>query len=481
MRRILENKPSKILLTLFLLFLVLLIFVRIYNIDITARFTEDESSDLLRMYQYYKAHKITLVGPISNDHTKVFSSLTYYMLMPFAVAYGFTPVSPAYGAAFLGVITSLLLLSITYKLNKSLLPYIVILNIIWYPLLQTSRWAWNPNLVIFWIALGLLFSLKKNTISYFLSGIFFGLAVHNHYIAIIATGMFIFILCIKFLIQKNFKNSGSLIVGYILPFIPFALFDLRHPPGLFITHYLLKGNISNTKSITLIDAVPKILENFKLFGTYVAQNNILAVVLGFTLLTLLIRDISKDKNPLLYLIPVIIQLIAGVFLDSLQTRYILPGLIFLIVWLIYPRKSTGGTISKAALTILILGSMFSFYPQLNYTEVQPDVRTIEKADKIIINIIDSNHIKNVNIAVLGSKAPDTFAVNLRNALQVHDIYFLAPSQYSVSEQLLVLSTTDEKSLRNDQSFAMQQFRKTKLGGVYPVENTKWKIYWFRKI
>ncbi len=476
-----KHLSRRLIFSLFFAFLLALTFVRLYNIDITARFTRDESSDLVRMHQYYENRKITLVGPISNSNTKVFSSLTYYMLMPFAVAGNFTPVSPAYGTAFWGVLTAILIILLVRRINKRLLLYTLPLTLFWYPLLQTSRWAWNPHLVLFWIALGIWFYYRKTTLSYFLSGITLGLSIHNHYIALIATGIFILLVSVRMLITKSFKNAAVLIGGYILPFIPFVIFDLRHPPGLFINHYLMSGNIANTQSTTFLQATKSVFNNFALFCQYVTQNYFLAIVLGISLLAVLLYDIRTKNKSLLFALPVIGQLIVGAFLDTLQTRYLLPALIFFFVWLIYPRKSMGMLFSKITIFVLILGSLLSFYPQLHFVDVHPDVRTVEKANKIIVDLINSKNIKNVNIAALGSEAPDTLGLNLRDSLQIHDIHFLAASQYDVSEQLLVLSTSDEKSLRRDQAFAMQQFKNARLGGVYPIKDSDWKIYWFKKI
>ncbi len=478
----LEQKFSsrKFIFSLLIALFLALAFVRLYNIDITARFTQDESSDLLRMHQYYQAQKITLVGPISNDNTKVFSSLTYYMLMPLAIAGNFSPVSTAYGAAFWGLLTAILIILITIKINKQLLPYAVVLTLFWYPLLQTSRWAWNPHLVIFWITLGIWFYLRKTPWGYFFSGVSLGLAIHNHYIALIATGVFILIAGIVPLLKKNFKQS-VLLLGYILPLIPFVIFDLRHPPGLFINRYLMQGNISNMKSTTLLPAISNVFHNTVLFFQYVTQNPLLALILGIMLATIIVIDIKSNRKVLIYAIPVVCQLISGAFLDSLQTRYTLPAVIFLFVWLIIPRKSYGAVFAKNALLIICFGSVLSFHQQLHLVDVQPDVRTIAKANKIIVDLMNNNKIRNANIAALGSPAPDTFAINFRNALEIHDINFLAASQYDVSEQLLVISISDEKTLRSDKSFAMQQFKNARLGGIYKIEDSNWKIYWFRKI
>ena len=96
-------------LLIFSAFIFLIFFTRLYNLDGTARFTRDESSDLARMHEYYQNKQISLVGPISSEGDKVFSSLSYYMILPFAVLFNFTPVSPVYGMAFLGILTAGLL------------------------------------------------------------------------------------------------------------------------------------------------------------------------------------------------------------------------------------------------------------------------------------------------------------------------------------------------------------------------------------
>lgn len=106
------------------LLLALLIFSRFYNLDKTARFIWDESSDLVTMHQIFVERNLTLIGPISEDGNKVFGSLSYYMLLPFTVIGKFDPVSPAYGAAFWGVLTGLLIIYLGFKVNKKALFFL---------------------------------------------------------------------------------------------------------------------------------------------------------------------------------------------------------------------------------------------------------------------------------------------------------------------------------------------------------------------
>lgn len=470
----------KILFILVPLFLFLLVFFRLYNLDQTARFTQDESSDLVRMHQYYEAKKITLVGPISNNNAKVFGSLTYYQLMPFTAAGNFEPISPVYGMVFWGALTAILLILITLKINKKLLPYVAVLVIIWYPLLETSRWAWNPHLMLFWIALGIWLYLKDKPWSYALSGLALGLAFHNHYIAFITTAIFVLLAIGKLLKQRKIKLASLFAGGFTTAFIPFVIFDLRHPPGLFFSKYLMSGSIENTKETTFIQVLADIWNNLANFGFYIAQNELLAILLGILVIGVVAFDMRSNRKALLYLIPVVGQIIAGSFMDSIQTRYILPAVVFFLVWLLIPRKMYAEFFARTSFIALIVGALFSVYTQLHHIPVYPDIKTIMAADKIIAETIQKNKVKDANFAVLASPASDTLGVSQRNALQVRDIHFLAANQYDVSDSLFVLSISDENRLRKDESQPMQPFKDTTLNGVYPVDKSQWKVYWFKK-
>ena len=171
------KKIQKKSIILFLIFISVVIFTRFYNLSGTARFTQDESSDLARMHEYYQNKQISLVGPISSDRSKVFSSLGYYMLMPFTVAFDFIPVSPVYGMAFLGVLTAVFMLLISRSIDKKKTILVGVLITIWFPLVLVSRWAWNPHFVIFWASLALLtyqYRKRIGSLAYLIMGVAFG-------------------------------------------------------------------------------------------------------------------------------------------------------------------------------------------------------------------------------------------------------------------------------------------------------------------
>jgi hypothetical protein len=388
------------------------------------------------------------------------------MLMPFAALGNFEPVSTAVGAAFWGTFAAVVFFLITVKVNKKLVPFTIAILLFWYPLLETSRWAWNPNLIPVWIALGLWCYFQKSKIGYFFTGIFLALTFHNHFIALFSTAPFIGLAAIDLLTQKRVKEMLLLGIGFILPFTAFILFDLRHPPGLFFSHYFMQGNTVNTKAIIFTHIFSDFFNAYTMFSLYITQNNILAICTGILLPLLLIFDIKFTRKALLFVLPVIGQLLCGLFVDGMHTRYLIPALGFLFVWLIYPRERVSASLSKGIILILITGALLSVYPQIHAKNTIPNVSTMAQIDKIIIETIHKNHIENANIASLASQNQDTLATNFRDALMVYDVKFLASSQYDVSAHLFVITTASEKTLRKDEAYPMTQFKNAELGGVY---------------
>jgi hypothetical protein len=475
------SKKTKILLVLFA---VAVLFTRLYNLEGTARFTQDESSDLARMRGYWLTKQITLIGPISNDGSKIFSSLSYYMILPFAAAFGFTPVAPVYGMAFWGILTAGLLLLLTYSYNKKLLIPAAMLIAIWYPLVLTSRWSWNPHFVIFWAALGLLslrYQKKLGNFAYLLTGFAFGSMFHHHYVAIFTTAPFLLLISLPLLKKKEFKPVILMFIGYIFPHLAFVLFDLKNPPGLFFGQYLRSGNTPHVEqSLTADLAWSHFVRNIDIYLDTFIKNSFLQIVFGLSLLSLMYLEFKKSfYKTLTWVFPSIAIILAGIMLNDFQIRYVFSSVAFLFVWLIMPRKeSLNKFLAKFALVILLIGSVFSLKSQLTQTETPPDMRTFTKASNIIVNVIKTKKVKHYNIAALSSPDSAPLAERYRDYIYTRGVVFQAPSQYNISEHLFVVSTATNEILREDQSYAMIAFKDKALKEVFPIEGTEWKVFWY---
>lgn len=462
-------------------FLFLLIFTRFYNIDHTARFTQDESHDLLGTRQLILKPKLTLVGPISNDNTKVFGSLTYYMLLPFVILGHSEPISPVWGAAFWGIIAACILVVLTIRLHKKFLVVIAPLVLLWFPLLETSRWSWNPHFVLVWIFLGILCLCWEKPIPWFLGGVFLAVSIHNHYIALFATSVFVALEAFRSLRSRRFHQVIALVLGYFLPFVPFLLFDLRHWPGLFLVHYLLGGHTPNTVPLTLSSAFARIIHAGILSFHYMAPIYGGALLLGGMSLLLIIFDVKHRSRTLIWILPILIQLSVAAILDDYQTRYFLPAIPFFLAWLIDKRRGFGKLIAAGILVFLVGVSLFTVIPQLTQTTVPPDIYSLTKASKTIARVVKDprNHVMNPNVAVLQSPDTGVLAEKYRDVLSIYGISMRAPSEYNVSENLFVITTaSSEAQLRADGAYALKPFKAAAVHGIYTIKNSPWKVFWF---
>jgi len=459
-----------------ILFLAALIFTRFYNLDQTARFTEDESSDLIRMQQLFQARKITLVGPISNANNKVFGSLTYYMLLPFTVLTGFDPIGPVIGTAFFGVATALLLLVLTWLINRKLLGMMAVLVLIWYPLLETSRWAWNPHLVLFWISLGLCCYLIKKPWAFFLSGICLSLAFHNYYLTLFATAVWAFLVLIREVRNKRYSLPAALSIGYVLPLIPFLLFDLRHPPGLFVTRIFIRNDIPDVHMPTFPIFLEKFWGNLTLVLQYIATTPFVWLIAAL-ILALVILD-RKSPRRLMWFLPVILQLVLATIIDGVYTRYFLPALPFLVVWLLMPRQKLGKFLARLIIGVAILSSLLTFKTQLTVTKLQPSIATVRAASNIIIDQIKTNQLKSVNVAALASPDTEPLSVKYRNILLMQDVHLKAASEYDATENLFVISTSSAEAIRAEKSAPIVYFLKSDQIQTFTIPNSDWVVYWW---
>jgi hypothetical protein len=472
------NRKKIVIGLLITVYLLVLVASRIVNIDHSARFTRDESSDLARMHEYWQDKKITLVGPISSDNIKVFGSLTYYMLMPFAVWGQFDPISPVYGTAFWGILTVLLFMYVVYLINPRWLFWAGLLALVSYPLLESSRWAWNPHLMPFWFALGAAFLLQKRWYWKMAAGLAMGMAVHVHYIAAIPGIILLLIESVRLSRKKNFKETVSLWLGYGLALMPFVVFDLRHPPGLFLNTYL-KRPPHLEESAALIDYAAKLWRNISIAGFTLVRDQLLAYGLILISAVVMFFDVrNKNSRALMWLAPLIGLILMGVVLNDFEVRYALSAVVFYMFWLLWPRKKQGIKVQAVAVGYLIVTSLITIGPVFKSPELPPDIATVRALSKVMVKVYGENEINNVNITTVASDDLDMLSEKYRDYLSIKGVPFRAASEYDVSEHLFALSQGDELEVRSSSSYPLLVFGDQQLRGVYPIENSNWKVYWF---
>jgi hypothetical protein len=407
------------------------------------------------------------------------------MLMPFAAAFGFSPISPVYGMAFWGIVASVLFVLLVHSLNPKLTILAAIISLIWYPLLETSRWAWNPHLVIFWPILAAVIFQKRQKIglmSYFLTGLFLGFPFHHHYIAVFATTIFLVLMALKEFLQDKKLQGIYLLSGYATAFLPFLIFDLRHPPGLFFTHYLLSGNTPHMeRSVDMGSFATNLARNLQTAGETLLPTGKMLWLLFFLLVLLLAYlDFKKNKRNLIWLAPVVSQLFGGVLLSEFHTRYFLPAVAFFAVWLFLPRKDLAQKAALSCLVLIIISSALTVKTQLTTTKTPPDIYTLTQAAEYIAVTIKENNLKNANIAAIKARDPSPLAEKYRDVLRLHDISTRQPPEYDISEHLFVISDRSLEEVLSDKSYAILVFKSGKYIETHQIENSSTKVYWLSR-
>lgn len=464
---------------LFPVFLILLIFTRFYNIELTARFTEDESLDLVRIHQIYVDRELTFVGPRNDQGTKVFSSLTHYLLLPATIIGDFDPVSPTYGAAFWGVITGLLIYFLAHKINTKLTPFIGVLTIVWLPLLETSRWAWNPNLIPLWSTLALICFTLKTKLGYFLMGVFLALTIHQHYYAVFVLLFFLPVVAIETLKSGKVANLALFASGGFIFLIPFYVFDLLHPPGLFLTGLMSQSNQTQQMFDVLLFLQKSQTSLISLINYY-TQYPALSFSLAILMIILLVLDLRSRSYPLVFFGVWIGQILGVALIPQFFEHYLIPVLVVFLLWIIYPRLGLGLLTAKLILVILILGGILSLNTYLITPNYKPTLSVFRSVTKQIVDQVKNQGLGSANIAVLASSDRNTEGKRYRDLLLIQDVVLNSKHEYFNSDYLFVVSTSTEEVIRSDPAAEMHLFRSGKLVDTWDFEDPEWRLYLFAK-
>ncbi len=461
-----------------------LIFSRFYLLDRSARFIWDESDDLVRMHNLYQNRKLTLVGPISGNNINIYGSLTYYMLMPFAVLFNFDPIGPAVGAAVYSIFSLIILAWIFSRYYRWRFWLILLLLSVIFPYLQAGRWAWNPNLVPVWqiLSLSVIIMAGERATNYhwLLAGIFQGLAIHNHWYGLFSLVGFIVGLIINSIIHKKFRPVIWFVIGSFITIMPFVVFDLRHPPGLFITRMInfspLTPKTGAFNQIVIIQRFSQLPFQFinYFFNQPLISLMFLLIFLIYCYLMLKRQDWWFKK---LLLIPVIFQLIGLSLISTpVANHYFLPAVIFLILFIFIPEKDKRDLfLQKILITFFILGNLTPSIKEI----YKNDWSTNIKRTRAIVDIIQANFPKNKRCNLYVPESPDSGLTGkkYRDLLLLRNVHFLDKEQYRDYNCLFVVSTSNVDRIMKSRSYELDLIRLTKPVNIWKVDDG-WKVYLF---
>src|SRR3989344_1661258 len=465
-----------------------LILSRFILLDTSARFVWDESDDLARMSQMYHRNPITLIGPMNANKTFVQSSLTYYMLMPGAALTNFHPMGLVYMTALYGCLLVILLAYILKRFFGWRFPVAILFLTVLFPFVQTGRWAWNPHFIPLWQTIALFIFLwnekKKKIFPWFFVGLIFTLAFHNHWYAIFSTAGLSLGLFFYLVPKKRIKEYVFYILGCIGAVMPLLIFDLLHPPGLFITRALFFSPLSPQNGAFNIASIPVKLINFPIeFMMYFVQSRQIAIVFLVVLLVYIVwvlRQKTTTGFKKLLLLPITTQIIGLTFIrGAVFDYYYLSAVVPFILFIAIPDKNKQLNIGR----ILIIVSLCILSLLPSWSEFRKDTWMTNIGRKMKIYQIIKDNLptdKKCNVFVPASDSGDAVGKIYRDLLIAReDIWLFSKEEYTNYMCIFIVSTAPISKIQHDPAYELDRIRKIVPKKTWNVAGeSPWRVHYF---
>lgn len=418
-----------IIISLFTLFFSLLKLNKGYT------FEWDQADDASKVFSIISQKKPLLIGPrVSNDNGFFVGPYHYYFLLPFYLLTKGDPIAGSYAVIFINLLTTIISFILIKKIFNQKTAFIAsfLLSIC------LSKICWNamyaPLIAIsgFYVC----YQAINNRFNFPLAMFFAGFISNIH----LVPASLVPIIIISFFLNPKKPNLKEIFLGifvFIIPFIPFIIFDFRHD-FLNFNKLLLMISSNNTtnmvtnsvwlrsfwRSLNIFGFFPTVLE--RLFFLIIliispflikgSKNKILILI--WILLPLLVLSQYKGVvseyyyGMVIYLLPLFLSLILIKIIKSNLIIYLILSSIFLFsVYKIVTSKVSLVTLSdkKAIVSYLInqkqdqpfnlsyetgIGLDFGFNYLFNYSGNQP--KEIPNAHLYIL-FVDNTIPKNSNI------------------------------------------------------------------------------------
>ena len=213
-------------------------FLRFYRLPQSTSFLNDTVRDIDKVREIIQERKLVLLGPPTSIGSKevgygtvYFGPIFYYLLLPFLFLSRLDPMGPVLFVAALNSLSILGIFFLGLKIFDREYLALIISSLLCFSAghIYYSRFVWNPNLLVFFSILSLIFfylSLEnKNSVYSFLLGIFLGVTIQLHYVSVFL-GIFSF--GYFFLKKEKRKFLFWMLLGELIIFSPLLIFELRH-------------------------------------------------------------------------------------------------------------------------------------------------------------------------------------------------------------------------------------------------------------
>ncbi|MEX2007763.1 MAG: glycosyltransferase family 39 protein [Candidatus Levyibacteriota bacterium] len=213
-----------------ILVILLSVILRFYNYDNRWSLAHDQARDALIGREALRQHKIPTLGPFTSQSAFVMGPIWYWLVAVATILYPWSILTPWIVLSLSYVLVVYLMILIGKELGGKRLGLVVgLLAAISPSQIAQSVDLTNPSGVSIFSALAIYFSIRyiktKRNLYLFLFPFFIAMAINIHLQAI---GLVSLILVSIILQRPGKKGLAALFSGFVLPFLPLIVFDLKH-------------------------------------------------------------------------------------------------------------------------------------------------------------------------------------------------------------------------------------------------------------
>lgn len=235
------KRKTLIVKIVYIIAILLLLFISFFPrcvevLNKNAVFLLDQGRDYLAVRKIIVGHKLTLIGSEIGGGYAGFQGIFqgpfhyYFLAIPFILSDG----DPASGVVLM-FLFGLATIYAGYRLGNTILGkhwglVMAMLIALSPPLINQSRFVWNPHPSTFFIILAFIFIYllpQKNKLHLLLAG-FFTAFTYNFEIAITTPLTITLLLYSLFFLRLKIKDLALILLGILIGFSPLFIFEIRH-------------------------------------------------------------------------------------------------------------------------------------------------------------------------------------------------------------------------------------------------------------
>lgn len=478
------------------------IFLRLYNIPGSMMFLGDQGRDAMIVKKIIKDFDPVFIGPVTSVGNLYLGPLYYYFMAPWLLLSYPSPVGPAYGVAFLGIIAMFLM----YFLGRKMVgEKAAIIGTAFFALSSTvvnnTRFSWNPNPAPLVSLLMVFFTYqawKKSPSYWILVSLCFSIIIQLHYLTLLsAGGAGLIWLWQLFTLRKKPKKLLELgVVTLVSALIFFAsltpqiLFDSRHDnlnAKAFANMITGEENFAQNSELPLIQKAQKVIKETHGRGMHILfeislgknrnLNTWLLAIFAITVIALIINhekfklrgdNFDGEMVILTYLLVGIIgTAFYGHTIFDHYIAYLFP-ISFLTFGIVIAALTNRYFMSKVVAMVFLFGFLAWNIPRYHLKTQGWSIDDVKRTSQAILNKVEPGEKYNI---VLLSESRDIDGQSYRYYLEVSDKPPLPIERRGETETLFIINEEKKSPKVTDEPiYEIVVFPNKTPKEVYNVEN-----------